>query len=33
MSTPATSDPEPLDDESRAFVKSIVVAIGGKEFP
>ena len=32
MSTPATSDPEPLDDETRAFVVSIVVAIGGKEF-
>jgi hypothetical protein len=32
MSTAATSDPEPLDDETRAFILSIVVAIGGKEF-
>lgn len=33
MSGPNPSDPEPMDDETRAFVKSIVVAINGKEFP
>jgi hypothetical protein len=32
VSGPAASDPEPMDDDTRAFVTLVVTFLGGEEF-